>query len=539
MRTRRSSTVIFFCAVLLLFLEGSSTASLYRYGRSGRDRTLQKTAPKVSIVRPEATSFQDNLKAISEQANVGFVAEGEPLKAVFTQDAIVRLQEGVPLSEAVSIVANGFDYSVEQRDNLFVLRKRFSLPEDLPVITLQEALLSLRNIVRLSSPYNPKFTEMTNKAYPPAAYMMSSLTPQQMRSLAAGIPVSSFGPQQRAEVWRIARYFYVQHPIQEVEATYQDLKTINQQDPVFCWTERNELRVFGYETFQGPKSEPFHASLSHWGQFYSGRGRIMYSYPTTNGKRVVPPDPTEPFAPKSGQASSEVPVAATLAQLAVGLNQRSDAKETMAVEEGLATKTAIVVGDNHATPNQVLRALAAVYGLRVLTRKEGELLLTWPRGVAAGNIRVLKSALLQSFPDPMRRAFSARLPDPKSEALPLPPDYRSVSLLLRNAAIKRFRTLVEPKVKASKEGRVALSELSDEERNVFAVVILSGCAGALASFADQPVPDYITNFNDVVVTGGLSPGKEGDEKFNLFLSQRTPEGNLNRGVGFGNVDYKP
>ncbi len=167
--------------------------------------------PTVRITQTQARVFQDTLAAMATQARVAFVAEGAPLRPALPDQAAPTLSQSAPLSvaveKAVEKLAAAYDYDAERRGNLFVLKKRYSDPHDLPGVTLQECASALADAERLMSPYNPRVSRDSLVA----RGVIKSLTPQQLQAMHDGSPsVASLSPGQQAQVLRFALYLYVQ-----------------------------------------------------------------------------------------------------------------------------------------------------------------------------------------------------------------------------------------------------------------------------------------------------------------------------------------
>ena len=231
-------------------------------------------------------------------------------------------------------------------------------------------------------------------------------------------------------------------------------------------------------------------------------GGFSYSFVgRRNGKYVLSdkPDPTDP-PPASTPEKPLPPVNTALDQILTRLNSRAGTHPPMVVEDYLAPKRVTVFGEQYAPPQQVLQALADVYRLRVKTESTGRLRLTRRYVDPPLDIGGLYGALEQALPDPVLRAYNAH------------PDVRLSPL--RVAAVREIRTAAEPKIKAAKDGHVALSTLPEKEKTALATILMLDVLQNLGQSFRGGTPEALTRFDQLRLTGGPYKDKdEGKQKF--------------------------
>ena len=198
-----------------------------------------------------------------------------------------------------------------------------------------------------------------------------------------------------------------------------------------------------------------------------------------------------------------------------------------------------------ATPRQEVAALADVYGLRVLTEeKEGgkdRLRLTRRTPTATLDAAALHDVVGQFLPDPLIRAYRMHPTlapfDPNAPVSPIP--YGLSPLLVY--AVRQIRTAAEPKIRAAKDGHVALSALSEREGRAFAVTLMVDTMDSLIRLLTADPPREITRFNEVRLSGGLSDDKQGKKRLSLLLALPNPNdpSTLQQGMGVGEINYDP
>lgn len=177
----------------------------------------------------------------------------------------------------------------------------------------------------------------------------------------------------------------------------------------------------------------------------------------------------------------------------------------MSVEPYLAPKRAAIFGEEAATPRQELDAVADVYGLRVFTGdKEAahdRLRLTRRAAQVPLDLVSLHASILQALPDPLVRA--CRLHNHPSPFDPVSPAPSGLSPLFV-PAVKQIRAAAEPKLRASKDGRVALSALSEREGRALATLLMLEAMDALAVWVRATPPETITRYDELRLGGGCT-----------------------------------
>ena len=115
----------------------------------------------------------------------------------------------------------------------------------------------------------------------------------------------------------------------------------------------------------------------------------------------------------------------------------------------------------------------------------------------------------------------------------------SLSPLLVSAA-KQIRTAAEPKIRASKDGHVALSALSEREGRAFAVFLMADALGLMRGLLTDAPPKELTRFSELRLSGGLQEGG-GKQYLTLLLALPNPNdpSTLQQGMGVGGMNYDP
>ncbi len=223
--------------------------------------------------------FDDALAALAAQGKVAVIAEGAPYRPALSDSALQSLSRavsqdsgGVPLSKFAAEVGRAFDYDAVRVDrDLFLFYKRYSEPNDLPVVTFEEAVRALRGIVRATDRLNPRAPQLGSPGFPLLRFV-NSLDPQQMHALKDGLLVTQLRPDQREWLWQFARQDYLQRTMDSVERTARHLETTRSRKSVFRRMDLVGLGIpiFGYEGPFGLRGAVWQFALSHGFRMQTG-----------------------------------------------------------------------------------------------------------------------------------------------------------------------------------------------------------------------------------------------------------------------------
>lgn len=580
----------------------------YAAGEKTADRVPAAPDPVVQLNSAQAVVFSNALDVLARAGRVAFVAEGTPLTLRLSDNQLKALalpEKGAPLAILVEHVAAAYDYDVERRGSVFLLRKRYSDPRDLPSVTVEEGVEAARDVSRLLDRFNPKVIQAVPPGQPNGLYgeLMLSLTDEQLQHmgldnnsfssripLAAALPIAALSPRQRELAWRFALYFHVQVLADDVENARDELRRFQVPSTVFCWNVvssdpfwRAGLRAFGYEfVSEREENKPrfwplggsdvgmgLRAGGSRLGEWRSFRAVARVSRP--GGEPF--PDTTAPdlAAPSSAGEAPSVPPAqaapntlSAVAEAFMTAGTGAPAAAEAVVDEALQAKAITVTGTQYVPAEDLLRAMAAVYGLRVRTQEDGALRLSRHTARPAARLSDLPATLERALPEPLVRALRGparesetvrfenikALPGESAEALnerwneamrqdsKTWNEARERPSRMRAEAIRRLRTTVEPKLRAAPNGRVPVLALDETERQALAVATLAECVRALDTFLMKPVPDYLVHFDAAFLVGGLSE-RDGKTWFSLALAVSNPDGKTVSFTGGGAIGSAP
>ncbi len=383
-------------------------------------------------------------------------------------------------------------------------------------------------------------------------------------------------------------------PLNRAERAARQLEATRHKTAVFRRMDVLGLgivQVFGFEVPSTalPALLPEQVALSHGFRLVLG-GMSQIELPrqtlvighitsTPSDKRIVDlarkelgthlPDTNVPTAQEYADAQRETPQpsvsgVATLQTVVERLNAAAASSldaggfKSAAVDAALQAKPVSIVGAKALAPERVLQALAAVYGLHLQHPTDGTLLLTLRPMRIARDYREIPETVRRFLPEPWERALVGvarssvpalieqddRARQERGQEPPSPSSlefHRSVIRDLRapmdaqatiyDAAVRRLRARVEPRVGAAEGERLPMSQVGEEERRLLALLCSTELLYPLHALMTDPVPHTLADFNHAFVQGVFDPNS--GELQGAWLCYRDENGLLRREFGGG------
>lgn len=520
----------FLWAGLVLFGNLGGFAAQYSWG--------QARAPIAQTEQKATTSTADlffaDLEILSRRLGIAFIAEGEPF-TVSKPGPVPTLNENLSQEEAVREVSTYFDYSAVRQDNVYLLTKRYTNPDDLPDVSHEECMFGLKTVTRLLAPFNPNFPPATYVSEP-RAEIARMLDEEQLAQLSGGgLPVLALTPSQKAEVWRLALSFHIQSRVDSMSTEYGYLENRSPVDPIFHWQTVMDVHAFGYDIRSISQNKMVFIPVSDNNQLgTTPDGQVLLRNNSRMKRGIAVPllDTTDPnalseqtkqFLMEEGKSSHALSISATLS----GLNRSSVKPIFYKVDAAYANKRVTLVGVSTLSANVLLRSLAKVYGLRVLHKEDGSTILTHPFVIEAKDLSDLGRALKSAIPAPIYRAMQSRSQSIHrhqngQEQPVLLIDYQVQGAAIRKSAQRIFRYIAEPAVKSRPGEKLALSLLGNRAQSAFELASTANMFADACWMADRPLPHFLADFDHITLTGGYNRNPQGEERFSLYYSFTDP-----------------
>ena len=554
-------------------------------------------------------SFTKALETLSRRYHVAFICEDAPQEDTVSAAIVPEsLRDSDNLSpeaarqKAVETVAAAFDYSASRLGTTFLLRKRYTkIADDLPSVTLEECALALRDAKRALAAVNPNVAPFNGQMYPLSDHLMKSLTQDQLAAMfngavnvgntsggkplqgvtmdgvplegreqksskgvvELGVPIRSLTPAQQADVRKIAAYYYVQSPLNNLAEISTELDAVTNPNAVFHfepfqYADYPACRSLGCVT-PGKTGKP--DGKKQWCtvlmQIDPDKGMTplpnaspedlaaRYDVVIGGGNMSKPKDPAEMDkflgqardlidkslgAAKSGieaqQKRRAKGLSRTLEQAAKELSRRPappGRKENGrgAVDPALGSKRVTLVGTENLSALSVWTSVARLYDLSTREMPDGSVLLTRPRQKVARNLSEVSDAMKNVLPAPLRNMT----------------EYRQQHTMGKTARY-RFEYLAKKAAASSPNGEFTLKDLGEDGQRYLALMIVGGGYIDFLLKMAQPTPSLITDFDNQLLIGGLYIAPNGETQFSVSFAKEDNPGALSQGPGFGGVKYK-
>ncbi len=510
------------------------------------------------------------LSYLSKRTQAAFVCENTPFEPFISFAKWEKIKDQTSPDGAIEKTAEAFDYSVTKVRGVYVWKKIYTVPEDLPFVTVDEVQASLEDAVRLLNAFSPHISEGTNKERELLGEFIRSLSDEQMTALhREGIPLSALKPRQQALVRRVALYFYVQSPARQVEAALKMLREATRPETEYALADERGSAGLGYYylAFGKPQWEPLKREFYHVGGSYLG-------YTPRPGFNIeeLPKAITRPVL------ADATPTTATTLAAAVNTLQKRDRPEAVnfTVDVALGPKPVTLSGESYASADALMDAFAVVYGLRVKREAGAVQRLTRRALPQITQPEELPEALRSVYPESVLRAMhgdilfaqhqelSETLFKSVSQNAQAPTrDAKSINLIkekmardretmlqvdllgnkladssgaLRAVAVRLLEEDIKPVVNAQANKKSPYAALPPTPRSQIALVFL--CMSGMEKMPFRGAPEYITRYDQIVLSGGLDKDK-GRDWFGLCLDDVIVRGPLKikRGVSIGHVRY--
>lgn len=540
------------------------------------------TDPPVTLAPTPSPRFSAILQSLAAQGHVTVIAEDAPLHQTLANASQLTLPPNTPISQAMSLVAAAFDYDAQRNGSVFLLKKRFTDPSDLPNVTLEECAEALRDIGSDLDMFDPGPRESM-----PGPYCLSlmrlepTLTLEQLSAMhettpEKGLAIASLNPDQQAIIRKFVLSDYIDTYNDTVKGVVYkmaqtptltlrfDLDTAQQGQPSVPPQPGLKTASFGY-VIRDDYDRPDFFSLI--------RNRPLdappVAAPAPHRNAKVAPALQAPLAQAGDQGYM------TLGTVVAGLNKRG---QLASVAAALSAKAVTIYGANAVQPAEIMKALADVYGLHVETEHQAAGIIlrlkrrpyTWPSQLSG-----LPQAVRYAMPDPFLRAMHeewmrkqvakyANRPAPKSLAEALAREQENnksmqigmrmlfLASTLKNNAAEALRAEMEERLnkrgtsvrqelaKSPSTAPVTLASLSPSARSAFALLLMTDVLDKLEHSLGQKVPVWVADLDNCYLTGGLGPSgyTPGKQFFTMFISAVGPDGRLLQYMGTG-TELKP
>ena len=411
---------------------------------------------------PDWGNFETVFSALSEKYRIAILCESAPYQPVLAPDAANNLQKSstpnLTKQEQITLAARAYDYEpvfVDKKTALLI--KRYTSPQDLPEVPLDEAALFVNHVLQETAPLRDGTDDTTESLL---RSLLSQTTPEQRVAYEKGVPWSSLP----ADFQKRYAAAYTNRPVKPAE---QGLVSLAARLNGMQQTERVFFKTASVMGISVPVCEgPFSSSQTpNPTQFYLSslfKGGLdgKQSFPSNENSRIVdgkllnpPRDFSVPFEQTRPNPNPRLSRQKSLKEIARELNARlaasgANSGETtgVVVPRQIEEKTITRFGVEAAlSPLLEIKAIAQVIGLRGAQGSDGIARISLPPVRLLTDRSQIPGELLRLAPASYLRALGKVSPENARIVVPgeMNGPHRDD---LYYVALQRVRALVEPKL---------------------------------------------------------------------------------------------
>lgn len=244
------------------------------------------------------------------------------------------------------------------------------------------------------------------------------------------------------------------------------------------------------------------------------------------GKIVANDGQIDPTTPRRKEQVSPLPSSSlkhSLSEVVKRINARgATGSLTVLADPSLAPKTLCLVGEHFLTTEELLKAVADVYGLHV-RRGTDTARITLPLPKVLTSPEQIEAETWRLLPAPFVRAVRNTGPADPRGAL----SYKR-AFGVYEASIRRLREIVEPEIARRAGGKLPMREVSEEALNMVALSSLATCIDNFNQLT-RPAAAFVTHFDKATLS--LSASSSGNRtNIDYSIHSTNDEGKPN-GVG--------
>ena len=503
-------------------------------------------------------SFQSVFENISKQRRVTIVAEGVPLRPVLTDDevrslnSVLATDKMVPLDQAITELANAFDYNVERPGtNIFLLSKRYTDSADLPYVTYDEVAHAFESIERIVSGDFKNSSYLSNNLQMELA---NSLTPEQLQKASDGLPISQLTPDQRTLAIEVAKCLVLRQDLLPIHEAVRRIKILGEGRTVLKWMQLGGHNAFGYAGPFGPSEGLWEIPLNNGFVSQVGRGEVyQVGGAVVAVKSTVPTE--QDYLLCDGMTTNRLPSTRKLEEFALEMNKSGTVPIRISVDSRIKDKPICVFGEAYSSPDKLVRSVGTLFGLRVIQPTEGSYGILLPQSDPVGNIFDIPEAVNRMFPLPLLHAverisvqdvghdiaspivvkqtkFSSGQHESRVSDIALAAD------LLYYPAVRRLLALVLPVASTRESPGIPVATYKPEALRLTSLVTISGePIVGVENLIHMQVPVFLKNSDSIFIqvvkgntelvtafgTGRRLPnGRMGFDYINVLRHHRSP-----------------
>jgi hypothetical protein len=349
-------------SILLVLFLGQISSTITAKKQDAKNPIGSQT---VNISYEAAKDFSKAINFLSQSTKSTIVTEDAPLEFTLDNKSVeVFAGRSLRINDLIASLASAYDYNVEvlhqnrgannQQRQIYIFKKRYSNPRDIPCVTPAECLNIIQDIRQMLRSQEPKPPVLTVTEL--AHTIWGVLSQEQRQALSSGgkIPVNSLEQNQHTQLTRMTKYIFydafssdIEHPF--IILSQFDTLRLKEHDKIYPHQKKltdGFLLTLEY-TIQ---DEKFYSGINRNGGDKSDKGRAGYT----------PEIPVEKIH-KGTLLIGDVVADINKKEICVPIIRYEVAK-------ALYNKRVTLAGAEFASSHELFEALSQVYGLRTIQR---------------------------------------------------------------------------------------------------------------------------------------------------------------------------
>ena len=354
------------------------------------------------------------MRALSNQGQVTFVIEGAPLHSELNGVPATALKQAIPADKPIAFdtalvkIVAAYDYEPERvDDHLYLLRKRYSDPMDLPLVTFGEIVHALEQMLVVTRSYYVPKPGQQKSAW--AIQFLDSLSPGHSTQVTTSLPVSSLTATQYRLAYSEASQQVFRYPVTEIERTLRQLRLLHDAHTQFTSAVVERASILAYREPPGTdRVLPVHPLTVHVSMRSSSGDRTTVATDLS----AIAPVTAEDRRLAQGMLANALPETVTLGEAvtrnALGVFAGESSDITVSVDPALVPKPVTILGRRFSTRLAFLHALAALYDIPLAAMERHTLHFALPVARPTKNMDEASEELYRLTPPALRKVVTGQ-----------------------------------------------------------------------------------------------------------------------------------
>ena len=530
----------------LVFITYQGTQARANVGQDGINSALtaQQPAqgmPRLSLNVDHCNDFFAMMPTLATATKTTIVCESFPLHATLTPDDAKQLTTKLSspnetATQAISDVAAAYDYeAVSSSEHLCLWRKKYTKGDDVPDVTIGEAIQCLKNIRSLYHDY------LIPNSGRPTKTLIRHLSRADRKTLEKDfVPVSSFSPQLQEDMRFFTLSFTPGGFIASLNQSLRRLEGYRKPQSSIVRAKDENISYPALEFSFTMFGKNFEEQIAISSVFYSGSGGLQLNFPrdiaqgAENAALRLACANQDPVLTRSKDNIIVPKEAITIGQAMQDLRQHWNGDAPPAADPIIASKRLCLFGVENTPGRETAQGIADLYGLRFARMRDAkttppEWRITTPRVNPSVSDDALGSEALKLVPPPLLHSVAINTPNAVGMAY-WPMDRQKQMMAIYVSAMARARGIADAALDASAGKSVLVRQLPPALLDDMAVANMAALMPELIPLT-KPLPLFVTDFDHATIQMKISPDTHNPNGTLIEFGVRCKKDGKTTGIG--------